>query len=171
MKALAGWLAYPRGGSLVIDGSIRYSSVYRISPQGAIFRRVCSVRRVLRQTLLVCVFVDVSRVAGAYRSLTVRAPISDMILVPFERFGHILCHHRSAWVIVFAFLLFANSINSRSRIPTHERSLSPIYNFSIRRKSSTLFSVSINVARPCLSFTVSALVAHHRFDFNRVISR
>lgn len=64
---LPGWLANLGGGSSVIEDSIGYSPVSRISPQGAIFRRVRSARIFASQTSLVCFSAHIQCVAGAYR--------------------------------------------------------------------------------------------------------
>lgn len=46
------WFAKLRGDPFVIDGSLRYNFVSCISPQGALFRPVCSVRNVAHRALL-----------------------------------------------------------------------------------------------------------------------
>lgn len=54
----------------------------------------------LYRTSLVCVCADVSRVIGAYPSLTVRVQVFDMIGVLFERFSHMVFNHPSPLVFV-----------------------------------------------------------------------
>lgn len=88
---MIGPFATPNEGSFVLDGSVGSSFVFRISPKGAVFRRVCSASIVIYWTSLIHVFADVSCVDGIYRSLTVRVQVANMILVPFVGHGQCEC--------------------------------------------------------------------------------